>query len=127
MRLEPTMSEKAEAAWGADMPDWVRELAGLASRTSLNAAARRLGYSPSTLSQTLANKYPGDLERIADTVRGALMGETVTCPVLGDIGRDACLAWQGKPRAITNAIRSRVYKACRSGCAHSRLKGAKPC
>lgn len=119
---EPTMLDKAQAAWGPDMPDWIRELAGLASRRSLNAAAKRLGYSPATLSQTLANKYPGDLEKIAATVRGALMGETVLCPVLGDIGRDACLAWQAKPRAVTNAVRTRVFRACRSGCPNSRLK-----
>jgi lambda repressor-like predicted transcriptional regulator len=122
MNLEPTMLDKAQAAWGPEMPDWVRELAGLASRTSLNAAAKRLGYSPATLSQTLANKYPGDLERLAATVRGALMGERVVCPVLGTIGRDACLAWQSKPRAVTNAVRTRVFRACRSGCPNSRLR-----
>ncbi|MBO9419177.1 transcriptional regulator [Labrenzia sp. R4_2] len=120
------MLDKAQAAWGPDMPEWIRELAGLASRSSLNAAAKRLGYSPATLSQTLANKYPGDLEKLAATVRGALMGETVVCPVLGTIGRDACLAWQSKPRAVTNAVRTRVFRACRSGCPNSRLKPAHP-
>ncbi|GGB55303.1 hypothetical protein GCM10011316_29210 [Roseibium aquae] len=126
MTFDPTMTDKAQAAWGPDMPDWVRELAALASRTSLNAAAKRLGYSPATLSQTLANKYPGDLEKIAATVRGALLGETVVCPVLGEIGRDACLSWQAKPRAVTNAVRTRVFRACRSGCPNSRLKPRTP-
>ncbi|ADZ70092.1 hypothetical protein [Polymorphum gilvum] len=118
-----TMTEKARAAWGPALPDWVRELAELATRSGLNACARRLGYSSTTISQVISAKYPGDLERLEETVRGALMGKTVGCPVLGEIGLDACLAWQAKPRAVTNAIRSRVYRACRSNCPHSRLKG----
>ncbi|WP_298815431.1 hypothetical protein [uncultured Roseibium sp.] len=39
------------------------------------------------------------------------------------IRRDRCLNWQTKPRAITNATRTKMYHACRNGCPHSRLKG----
>lgn len=119
-----SMVEKAEAAWGQGLPDWVREIAELADRESLNSCARKIGYSAAALSQTIGNKYRGDLAKVEDKVRGALMGKTVDCPVLGAIGRHTCLDWQAKPRAVTNSTRSKVYRACRNGCPHSRLKGA---
>jgi uncharacterized protein involved in cysteine biosynthesis len=117
------MADKAQAAWGENMPDWIGELASLADTESVTACARRIGYSPAVISQTIGNKYRGDLTKVEDKVRGALMGLTVSCPVLGSIGRHVCLDWQAKPRAITNSTRTRVYRACRSGCPHSRLKG----
>ncbi len=117
------MVSKAEAAWGTGLPDWVRELACLADRRGLNVCAKQIGFSPATLSQTIANRYPGNLPRVEAAVRGALMGETVECPILGDIGRHTCLGWQAKKRAVTNAIRTQVFQACRSGCPNSHLKG----
>ncbi|QDG74431.1 transcriptional regulator [Labrenzia sp. PHM005] len=117
-----TMAAKAKIAWGADLPDYVRELARLADNQSLNSCAKRIGLSPATLSQTISNRYPGNQKKVEAAVRGALMGETVVCPILGEIGRHICLDWQGKPRAVTNAIRSQVYRACRDGCPHSYLR-----
>lgn len=117
-----TMQQKAKLAWGT-VPDWIGELAELAQTQGLNACAARLGYSSATISQTIGNKYAGDLGKLEDKVRGVLMGATVDCPVLGEIGRDVCLGWQGKERATTNAMRARLYRACRDGCKHSRLKG----
>ncbi|MGS4886119.1 transcriptional regulator [Roseibium sp. MB-4] len=117
-----TMIEKAELAWGAGLPDWVRELAALADRDGLRGCEKRIGYSTAAISQAIGNKYRGDIDKVADKVRGALMGETVTCPVQGKIARNVCLDWQGKPRAVTNPFRTKVYRACRNGCPHSRLK-----
>ena len=117
-----TMQQKAEQAWGT-VPDWIGELAELAQAQGLNACAARLGYSSATISQTIGNKYAGDLAKLEDKVRAVLMGTKVDCPILGEIGRDACLEWQGKPRATTNAMRARLYRACRNNCPHSRLKG----
>ncbi|MBO0346015.1 transcriptional regulator [Roseibium sp. CAU 1637] len=119
------MHEKAAAAWNGQLPEWVSELANLADRDGLNACARRLGYSAAVISQTISAKYPGDLSKVEDKVRGALMGAVVDCPILGEIGRDTCLSWQKKPRAVTNAMRTKLHRACRSGCPHSRLKEVK--
>lgn len=118
-----TMMEKANFAWNGTPPDWVSELAQMANSKGLNSVAQRLGYSAAVISQTIGNKYPGDLSKVEDKVRGALMGEKVTCPVLGAIGRDQCLNSQSLPRAVTNSIRTRLYRACRNNCPHSRLKG----
>lgn len=125
MTQHPTMLEKAETAWGGAVPDWVQELARLATDEGLNACARRLNYSGAAISQTISNKYPGDLGKIEATVRGALMHETVDCPIVGAIGRDQCLQHQAAKRAYTNSVRTRLYNACRNGCPHSRLKGGK--
>ncbi|MBD8890174.1 transcriptional regulator [Roseibium litorale] len=116
------MAAKAEDAWTI-VPDWVSELALMADAKGLASAAGRIGYSTAVVSQVIGAKYPGDLTKVEDKVRGALMGLTVICPVLGEIGRDYCLSQQAKPFAATNSTRTRVYRACRSGCLHSGLKG----
>ncbi len=116
-----SFAQKAAAAWDA-VPDWVEALAAEADRDGLKGAARRIGYSPSAVSTVLNGRYQGDLGRVAETVRGALLGDTVGCPALGAIGRDQCLAWQKKPFAASSSIRVEVYRACRSGCRHSGLK-----
>lgn len=117
-----SMVDKAATAWGT-LPDWVRELAGLADREGLSGAAARIGYSPATTSQVINGKYGGDLSKVEERVRGALMGLTVACPVVGDLSRNLCLDWQRKPYAPTSAHRARMFRACRAGCPHSRVKG----
>lgn len=112
---------KAGLAWG-ETPDWVAELAAVADREGLKGAAKRIGYSPSAVSTVINARYPGDLPRVEEKVRGALMGAVVDCPALGEIGRDSCLDWQTKPFAATSSIRAAVFRACRAGCPHSKLE-----
>lgn len=113
---------KAHEAWGDAIPVWVEELARAVNATSQGKVADRIGYSKSLISHVLSNGYTGDLSRIEAKVRGALMNETVGCPVLGDIGRDRCLDEQAKPFAATSSLRARLFRACRANCPHSRLK-----
>lgn len=116
-----SMAEKAVDAWG-EVPDWIEELAALADREGLRGAEKRVGYSASAISTVINRRYRGDVGRVEESVRGALMGRVVDCPVLGEIGRDQCLAWQKKPFAATSSVRVAVHRACRSGCRHSALK-----
>jgi len=113
--------DKADRAWGVDMPEWVEVVAAEANRTSVTAVAKRIGRSDALVSNVIANKYPGDMAKVEQLVRGALMGATVDCPVLGEIGRHQCLAEQAKPFSATSSVRSRLYRTCRGGCPHSRL------
>lgn len=113
---------KARAAYGDALPDWVEELAIEATNTSAVSAAKKIGYSAGLISHVFSNRYKGDLIAVEQKVRGALMGMTVICPILGEIGRDLCLDNQKKPFSATSSIRSKLYRACRSGCPHSRLK-----
>jgi len=110
---------KARERW-TPTPDWIEELADLADREGLKGAEKRIGYAGSTISQVLSNNYNGVLAKVEQRVRGALMGATVICPVLDEMRRDVCLDWQGKPFAATSSLRVAMYRACRSGCPHSK-------
>lgn len=105
-------------------PAWILALAEACTARSQAEVARQLGYSASAISATLANRYPGDLVEISERVQGAFMSFRVACPRKGEMSRNACLQWQDKPFAPTSADRVAMYHACRSGCPHSRLKGA---
>lgn len=114
--------EKAQAAWGASLPDWVLVLAETCRKTNQSAVAKRLHYSPTVVSLILANTYNGDVSKVEQMVRGALMAETVPCPALGDLPRNACLEWQAKPYAPTSSHRSR----CSAPAATTALSAASP-
>lgn len=103
-------------------PDWIAALRTECARSTQAAVARRLGYSPTVVNQALRGGYAGDVERLREVVEGALMGRTVDCPVIGDLPRDRCLDHQIRPFAATNPLRTALYRACRSGCPHSRLE-----
>ncbi|MBB4199095.1 hypothetical protein CCR94_16485 [Rhodoblastus sphagnicola] len=111
----------AERNWGAALPDWVRVLAEEANRSSGSEVARRLGYSPAVVTGVINGTYPGDMGTVEARVRGALMNETVDCPVLGELTRDRCLSEQKMRRIGSSSLRARISRACRSGCPHSRL------
>lgn len=102
---------------------WLTVLRDECAATSQARVARRIGYTPGVVSGVLKGTYKGDLTAIQKAVRGALMSETVNCPVLGDLPADRCLKIQKQPFAATNPERVRLWKVCRSGCPHSRLNG----
>ncbi len=106
-----------------DPPDWVVALAEACTSKTQGEVARLIGYSPSAVSATLANKYTGDVAEIAERTRGAFLGQHVICPRKGQMRRDVCMAWQAKPFAQSSSDRVAMFHACRSGCPHSRLKG----
>ena len=124
--LKNTMA-KAREAWGADMPEWVAELAGVVERGSQGRAAKRIGYSASVVSAVLSKTYIGSYETVEKSVRGALMGETLQCPVLGAITKSTCLDHQKKaqaPFSNSSSMRIAISRMCRSGdCPHSRIGG----
>lgn len=111
----------ARTGWGEALPDWVAVLAGECAASSATAVASRIGYSVAVVSAVVRSNYKGDLGAVEARVRGAFMGEIVDCPVLGEIPRDRCMREQGQRFTATSALRTRLYRACRAGCTHSRL------
>lgn len=110
-----TFAQKAVDAHAGAPPDWIAALAALADRGGLKAAGEAIGYSGGLVSQVIANKYPGDIGKVEQKTRGALLGATVDCPGAGDVmDRKTCLDWQDKPRAATSSLRTRMYHACRA-------------
>lgn len=120
-RVKVDFVAKAEAAWGDELPGWVRAWAEEGNRTNGAKAAKRIGYSAAVFSHVLANNYAGDLARVEQKVNGALMGATVVCPIVGEIGRDRCLDEQAMPATGASSIRAKLFRACRNGCPHSRI------
>jgi DNA-binding transcriptional regulator YdaS (Cro superfamily) len=114
--------DKARAAFGAALPEWIEVLSRECDRTSQTAVAKRLGVSNTAVSQIISGSYAGVWANIEARARGVYLQETVDCPELGEIGRERCAAEQKKSHRGTSALRTRLYHACRSGCPHSRLK-----
>lgn len=105
---------KARAAWGEEIPAEIVALADACMAQSSRAVARRLGYDDAVVSHALGRTYRGDMAKVFATIRGALMGETVLCPILDVIGRDRCLNEQARPFAATNSTRARLFHACKT-------------
>lgn len=113
----------AREAFGEALPDWIEALAREADRTTGAAAGNRIGYKGGSIVTSICRgNYNGDWKAVEARVRGALMGELVECPVLGEIARDHCLDEQKKRHIGSSQIRTQLFHACRGGCAHSRLK-----
>jgi len=108
--------EIARAAWGADMPDWIAELAAACAQTSQNQVAKRLDRSASLVSNVLRRKYTGDMDAVEQRVRGVLMRSVVECPQLGTIPTQVCQAWRARARVFSghNAQRAQMFRACRA-------------
>lgn len=112
----------ARGAWGAELPAWLETLARACDASTQAAVARRMRYSPTVINQLLAAKYEGSRAAVEAAFKGAFGGATVTCPVVGEIASHVCAEHQRAPFAMTNPMRTRLYRACRSGCTHSHIK-----
>ena len=118
--VKTTHLETARSAWNGQPLDWVVVLAEHCDLIGQPSVAQRIGMSTSVVSDTLRNKYKGRLDRVQERVKGALMGKTVACPVLGDdLPRDRCLHLQGRPFAATNPERVQLFRTCPT-CPHYR-------
>ena len=113
----------ARKGWGDAPPDWIVRLAEECGRSNASEVARRLDYSVAVISGVVLANYKGDYLKVEAKVRGAYMGAVVECPILGEIERDRCIAEQRHRHFGTSAVRAKLYRACRGGCPHSRLKG----
>lgn len=119
-----TPSEIAREHWGADLPDWIADLARECEASSQNKVAARLGRSASLISQVLRAKYPGDLGAVEELFNGVFNAATVECPALGKIPANECRHWREKSRNFVNinSLRVRMYRAC-SNCPRNRKEG----
>lgn len=106
---------KAQECWGGTPPAWVEKLSQECAATSQSAVGRKLGLSGGLISAVLGNTYAakgGDMKRVEAIVRGALMGSTLICPVMGEIGTDRCHKEQREPFRATSSFRVRLFQAC---------------
>lgn len=96
-------------------PKWVQELRAQCAVSSQRKVAVKLGYSNATINQVLKGTYKGDLNKVEQKVRGAYMGETVGCPILGELSKNKCIEHQAAKYSSVNRLRVQLYKTC-PGC-----------
>lgn len=105
-------AERARAAWGKAMPDWIVALAAACDASSQGKVAKQLGCSAAVVNQALGNVYKGRLGGIEARVRGEYMKAVVECPVLGEISTRDCIANQTLKFRPTNPLRVALRRAC---------------
>lgn len=112
--MNPVPLETARAAWGAAIPDWIETLALECGRTSQRVVAEKLGRSAAVISQVLNRKYPADMKKVEERVRGVFLDAVVACPAMGEMPLQDCQDWREKSRtfALGNPTRVRMYRAC---------------
>lgn len=103
--------------------NWLDALRAACAADTQASVAKRLGVSPSMINQALSGRYKGDLQRLQALVEGVLQTQTVTCPVLDALAKHKCREYQERDPKFASAspLTVRLYRACRSGCPHSKL------
>ena len=101
---------------------WFEALKREVDRTSQAQAADRIGVNKAYVSLVLSGRdFPGRIDRFIASVEGALLHQTVMCPVTGEISKHLCQQHQAQPWSNVNPMRVRLFRACRNGCPHSTL------
>ena len=83
--------DKARAAWGHDVPNWVMLLATAADRLGQRAAGKAINRSGGYVSRVLSADYPGNLAEAEQIVTAAFGNAEVNCPEFGPIPHKSCL------------------------------------
>lgn len=97
--------QKARAAWGADVPDWVLLLAGACDRLGQRGAAQRLDQSSGTISKVIRRVYAGNYAEIERKVRAAFSPERVLCPATAaHMALKTCLRWRRRTGTPQHAL-----------------------
>ena len=127
--IKTTSTDKARAAWGESVPDWIIALASECDRTSQGAAGRRCrksdgrSYSAATVNYVLGNTYAGSLGAVEASVRSYIMTTAVLCPHSGEtIPHEICAERSSAPMPMSGPAALRAWQACRV-CPNSRTGG----
>lgn len=104
-------------------PRWLQLLRAEANRTSINAAAQRIGYSRAAVSLVLAGKYIGRVDKVAEKAIAALEPPvTVACPHLGEeIPIAQCVQFSQRKVPTHNPQKMAHWRACQE--CQNRCKG----
>ncbi|MGE0333200.1 MAG: helix-turn-helix domain-containing protein [Ramlibacter sp.] len=93
--------------------DALEALKAACNGTPQAEVARRLKVSDGTISNALRGRYIGNVDRLAERIRGELLNTEVLCPVLGSINARVCQDEREKPFSAINSHRVRLFRACR--------------
>ena len=107
--------------------DALAALKSLKTRFTQAEISRRLGVSDATVSSALSGKYIGNVDKLAERIRGELLNVTVACPILGQISTRICQDERAKPFSSTSPRAVQMWRACKT-CVHNpqSIKGDQP-
>lgn len=86
-----TNLDRATAAWGVDMPAWVRLLASACDTANQRQVGDRLGKSSGYISRILNRNYGGSYDEAELQIRATYGTDDVVCPLWGPIPFSSCL------------------------------------
>lgn len=113
VKVNITNIQRATAAWGADMPSWVRLLASAADATNQRKAGEKISRNAGVISRVLSRSYAGSYPEIERLVRAAWGNEDVVCPVWNDtIPLASCMNLRRKKGFPKNVVENLYYHAC---------------
>jgi hypothetical protein len=98
--------------------DALAALIELKNKFSQADIGRRLGVSGASLSNALGGKYIGNVDKLAERIRGELLNQTVPCPILGTVTTRVCQDERAKPFAATSPLRVLLWRSCKT-CLHN--------
>ena len=114
MTDRPLAVNTVKESWNGKPLEWLVVLAEeVDAQGSQKAVGDKIGYSAAAVNQVLKNSYRGNYQKIEAAVRKNLMGQTVACPVLGEIPKTKCDSHRNRPFSAANALRVKLYRACR--------------
>jgi hypothetical protein len=115
------------ALQGKPLPqDALQALLDLKKNLSQAEIARRLDVSDSTLSQAVRGKYIGNIDALAERIRGEFLKKTVACPILGEITSRICQDERKTPFHTANPMRVQLWRACKACPNNPAVKGEQP-
>lgn len=111
--------DRARAAWGDPLPDWVDLLARSCDASSQRRVADRLGKSNGYVNRLVSATYAGDLTEAEKLVRANLDTARIACPAFSaSITQRQCLDYRRGTRARHPGLRRHIEGICRE-CIHN--------
>lgn len=98
--------------------DALAVLRRICTGSSQAKVAALMGVSTATISQAINGKYVGDVNRLAERIRGELMDQQVACPLWGQITLRMCQDKRETPLNAGNPLMVRQWQTCRT-CSHN--------
>ena len=111
--MTPTNLEKARAAWGTPLLDWVRTLAEACDRDNQRVVGERLGLSSGVVSRLIGRTYTAGYDEMRIRVLSTLGDARVMCPVVeAEIAMRTCVANRRRKLVPTNWLAGAFARTC---------------
>lgn len=119
--------DKAQRAWGEEMPLWVGTLARACDAASQREVGDRLGRSSGYVSRVINRTYTGSYEEAEQLVRSILGSDEVLCPVWQAlIPLAACIRNRRRKAPPRHQLHHAYARVCRGCATNTDREGDRP-